>query len=123
MRTLWIGVAGAAGAMARYHLGGLIARARPGAFPWGTFVVNVAGSFTLGLVFVLTTDRFVSNPTVRVALTIGFLGAFTTFSTFSLETMRLAEDGALGLAALNVLASIAACIAAVYAGTWLGRTL
>lgn len=123
MRVMWIGLAGAFGAIARYGLDGWIARARPGAFPWGTLAVNVAGSFALGLVFALTTERFIVNPTVRAAVMIGFLGAFTTFSTFSLETMRLLEDGAVGIALTNISASVGAALAAVYAGTWLGRAL
>jgi len=120
---MWVAIAGAVGAAARYQLDGFISRARPSAFPWGTFGVNVLGSFALGFVFAITTERFMTNPTVRIAATVGFLGAFTTFSTFSLETMRLAEDGALGFAALNVLAGVGAGIAAVYAGTWIGRAL
>jgi len=123
MRTLWIAVAGAFGAVARSELSGWIARSRVGVFPWGTFTVNVLGSFAVGFIFALTTERFMSSPTLRIAVTVGFLGAFTTFSTFSLETMRLAEGGAIGLAALNVVASVGAGLAAIYAGTWAGRTL
>jgi CrcB protein len=123
VRTAWIGVAGFFGAVARYQLGGVIARARPGAFPLETLVINTSGSFALGLVFALLTERFLPHPTVRAALTIGFLGAFTTFSTFAFETMKLSEDGAMGLAALNVIASVAAALLAVYAGTWIGRAL
>jgi CrcB protein len=123
MRTVWVGVAGFAGAVARYSLGGWIARHNRGAFPWETFAINVTGSFLLGLLFALFTDRFRVDPTLRVAMTVGFLGAYTTFSTFAFETMRLAEDGAIALAAGNVAASAAAGLAAVYAGTWIGRSL
>lgn len=77
----------------------------------------------LGFVFALLTERFLPHPTVRAALTIGFLGAYTTFSTIAFETMRLAEDGAHLLAAGNVVAGVGAGLVAVYAGTWLGRTL
>jgi fluoride exporter len=118
-----IAVAGALGALARYGLDGLISRRAPTSFPWGTFVINVSGSFLLGIVFVAMTERFRPDPWLRSALTIGFLGAYTTFSTFSLETYRLAEDGAYGLALANALGSLAAGLAAVYAGVVIGRAL
>jgi CrcB protein len=85
--------------------------------------VNVSGCFVLGLVFTLLTERFLPHPALRSALTIGFVGAYTTFSTFAFETMRLGEDGAVLLAALNVTGSVIAGIAAVYAGVVVGRTL
>lgn len=118
-----IAVAGALGALARYGLDGLISRRAPTSFPWGTFAINITGSFLLGLLFVVTTERFRPDPWLRSAVTIGFLGAYTTFSTLSLETYRLAEDGAWGLAAANVIGSLAAGLGAVYAGVVLGRAL
>jgi CrcB protein len=118
-----IALAGALGALARYGLDGLISRRAPTSFPWGTFAVNISGSFALGLVFVLMTERFRPDPWLRSAVTIGFFGAYTTFSTFSLETYRLVEDGAYGLAFANVLGSVAAGLAAVYAGVVIGRAL
>ncbi|HET7572121.1 MAG TPA: fluoride efflux transporter CrcB [Gaiellaceae bacterium] len=124
MRTVVaIAVAGAAGALARYGLDGLVARRATGAFPWGTFAVNVSGAFVLGFVFTVTTEQLATAPWLRAALTIGFLGAYTTFSTLSLETYRLLEDGALGLAAANALGSLAAGLAAVYLGVVAGRAL
>jgi len=86
-------------------------------------VINVSGSFLLGIVFVAMTERFRPDPWLRSALTIGFLGAYTTFSTFSLETYRLVEDSAYGLAIANALGSLAAGLAAVYAGVVIGRAL
>lgn len=124
MRTVVaIAIAGAAGALARYGLEGFVSRRSPGAFPWGTFVVNVSGAFALGFLFTLMTEQLTTAPWLRGAVTIGFLGAFTTFSTFSLETYRLAEDGALGLAAANALGSLAAGLGAVYLGVVAGRAL
>ena len=123
MRALWIGIAGAAGALARYGVGGVVARANRGAFPMETFVVNVSGAFILGLVFVLMTERFLPHPTLRIAVTVGFLGAYTTFSTFALETVRLAEDGAVLMAAANVAAGTLAGILALVLGMWIGRTI
>lgn len=118
-----IAVAGAFGALARYGLEGLVSDRAHGAFPWGTFVVNVSGSFLLGLAFVLMTERTVVDPWLRSSLTIGFLGAYTTFSTLSFESYRLLEDGALGLALANTLGSLAAGLTAVYLGVVAGRAL
>ena len=118
-----IAVAGAAGALARYGLDGFVSRRQGGAFPWGTFVVNVTGAFVLGLVFTLATERWGLSPWLRSALTIGFLGAYTTFSTFMFETYRLAADRALGLAAANLAASCAAGLGAVYVGVVVARAL
>jgi CrcB protein len=117
-----IAVAGAAGALARYWVDGLVAE-RAGGFPWGTLVVNVTGTFALGVLFVLTTERLAVEPWVRTTVGIGFLGAYTTFSTFSLETYRLLEDGALWLALANALGSLVAGLAAVAAGIAFGRAL
>ena len=118
-----IAVAGSVGALARYGLDGFVSRRTRGAFPWGTVVVNISGAFVIGLVFTLATERWGLAPWLRSALTIGFLGAYTTFSTFMLESYRLASDRALGLAAANMLGSCAAGLAAVYAGVALARAL
>lgn len=124
MRTaVAIAVAGAFGALARYGLEGLVSRRLPGAFPWGTFVVNVSGAFVLGFIFTVMTEQLTVAPWIRGAVTIGFLGAYTTFSTLSFETYRLAEDGALGIAAANAFGSLAAGLAAVYLGVVAGRAL
>lgn len=115
--------AGALGALARYAVGGWVSDRASGVFPWGTLIVNVSGSLLLGFLFVLLTERFLPHPTLRLGLTVGFLGAYTTFSTFSLETLRLIQDGAVGIAAMNVAASVAAGLLAVYLGTIAGRAL
>lgn len=123
MRLVWIGAAGFAGALARYLVGGWVAARTRGAFPLGTLVVNVTGCFLLGLLFTLFTERVLPHPTLRAALTVGFLGAYTTFSTFSLETVRLVEDGALPLAVANVAGSVVTGMVAVYLGIFAGRAL
>lgn len=124
MRTAaLIGGAGALGSLARYGLDGAVSRRFPGAFPLGTFVVNVVGALLLGLLFTVFVERMTVGPALRSAVTIGFLGAFTTFSTFTLETLRLVEDGAWGLAAANVIASVVLGLAAAYGGIALGRAL
>lgn len=118
-----VAIAGALGALGRYGLDGLISRRAPTSFPWGTFAINVSGSFLLGMLFVVMTERFRPDPWFRSAVTIGLLGAYTTFSTLSLETYRLAEDGAYGLAVANALGSLAAGLVAVYAGVVIGRAI
>jgi fluoride exporter len=118
-----IAVAGAIGALARYGLEGLVSRRAPGAFPWGTFAVNVSGAFVLGFVFTLMTEQFTVAPWIRGAVTIGLLGAYTTFSTLSFESYRLLEDGAIGIAAANMFGSLAAGLGAVYLGVITGRAL
>lgn len=117
-----IALGGALGALARYGLDGAVSRRVTG-FPLGTFVINVSGSFLIGLLFTLFADRFQVPAWFRSTLTIGFLGAYTTFSTWSLETYRLAETGSWPAAAANVLGSVAAGLVAVYLGTVLGRAL
>jgi CrcB protein len=118
-----IAVFGALGALARYGVEGAVSRHWPGAFPWGSFVVNVSGAFLVGLVFVLLTERVTADPWLRSSLTIGFLGAYTTFSTLSFESYRLLEDGAVWLALANTLGSVAAGLVAVYLGVVAGRAL
>ena len=124
MRTaVAIAAAGAVGALARYGLEGFVSRRASGAFPWGTFAVNISGAFVLGFVFTLMTEQFAVAPWIRGAITIGLLGAYTTFSTLSFETYRLLEDGAIGIAAANAFGSLAAGLGAVYLGVVAGRVL
>lgn len=118
-----VSLAGALGALARYGVEGVVSRHAPGAFPWGTFTVNITGSFALGVVFTVLTEHLTVDPWIRSMLTIGLLGSYTTFSTLSLESYRLLEDGAWGLALLNTLGSLAAGLAAVYLGIVAGRAL
>jgi CrcB protein len=118
-----IGIAGALGALARYGVDGAVSRRLPTSFPWGTLVVNVTGALVLGFLLTLMTEQLTTAPWIRSALTIGFLGAYTTYSTLSYESYRLLEDGAVGLAAANVLGSAAAGLIAVYLGVVAGRAL
>jgi CrcB protein len=118
-----VAIAGALGALARYGLGGFIANRFPSTFPWETFVINISGSFIIGLLFVIFTERLMPHPALRTSLMVGFVGAYTTFSTFSLETIRLIQDGAVGLAAANVFASVAAGLLAVYLGIVIARAI
>jgi fluoride exporter len=123
MRTaLAIALAGALGALARWGLGTWFGQRFP-SFPWGTLLINVSGSFLLGMLFAALIERAAGSPTVRVALTTGLMGAYTTFSTFSLETFRLLEDGATGAALTNIGLSLALGLVAVWLGVSLGRAV
>ena len=118
-----VAIFGAAGAVSRYALDGWVSDLTHGQFPWGTTVVNLLGSFALGVVVALTTERLVLSPDWRVALGVGFLGAFTTFSTYTYETVKLAEDGAIGLALVNSVGMLALGLIAAALGLALGRTV
>ena len=123
MRLIWIGVASLFGGVTRYLVEGWVSSATRTSFPWGTFAVNATGSFLLGFIFTVLTERFLPHSDFRVAVTIGFVGSYTTFSTFAFETFRLAEDGAVALATLNIAASIAVGVIAVWLGIVAGRAL
>ena len=124
LRTLTaLCVSGAAGVLARYAVDGLISARTGSAFPWGTFVINVSGAFLLGLLASLMTERYGVPPWLRLAATFGFLGAYTTFSTLSLETLRLIEVREYVQAGLNSLGSLGAGLIATYLGLALGRAL
>ena len=118
-----VAIFGAAGAVSRYALDGWVSDLTHGQFPWGTTVVNLLGAFALGVVVALTTERLLLSPDWRVALGIGFLGAFTTFSTYTYETVKLAEDGAIGLALVNSVGMLTLGLIAAALGLALGRTV
>jgi CrcB protein len=117
MTVLLVAAGAAIGAPLRYMVDRTVQRRRDSPFPWGTLTVNVAGSFILGLLTVTT------DSTVTLLLGVGFCGAFTTYSTFGYETIRLAEDGSRWYAVLNVLVSLAAGLAAATLGILLARAL
>jgi len=121
--VLMIGLSGGLGALSRYWVEGFIVRRYSGIFPLGTFLVNISGAFLLGLAFTVMTDRFLVSPQLRTAVTIGFLGAYTTFSTLSLETFRLLEDGAYFYGTVNALGSLAVGLVAVWLGIVAGRAI
>ena len=108
-------LAGAVGAPARYLVDSWVARRVSGPFPWGTFAINVTGSFVLGVVTGLTLYHGLSAFPKAVVGT-GFCGAYTTFSTFSYETVRLVEEGSVGAAVRNVVASVVVGLLAAVAG-------
>ena len=122
-RFLWVCLGGAAGTGARYLLSGWALVAFGAFFPWGTLAVNVIGSFLLGFIMQIGIATALLSPTVRLALTTGVMGGFTTYSTFNYETMRYLQDGAWRLALVNGILMLGLCLAAGFAGVALGRSL
>ena len=123
MHIVLIGVGGFAGALTRYAVDGWVSARTAAAFPFGTLVVNLTGSVLIGILFAMTVERGVLSAELRGPLMIGFLGAYTTFSTLALESWRLAEDGSLLLATLNLGGSVVLGVVAVIAGLSIGRAL
>src|SRR5258708_488301 len=124
MRTLvGIMIAGALGAAARYGLDGFVSDRAGSAFPWGTFVINISGSLVLGFVFTVLTERVAIDSALRFSITTGFIGSYTTFSTWMLETARLIQDRSYLLATWNAAGSVVAGLAAVGAGIVVGRAV
>jgi CrcB protein len=123
VNLVWIAVGGAAGAVSRYLLQGWVDTLTSGRFPWGTFVINISGSFALGLLFAVAIDRALLSPEVRIPLMVGFISAYTTFSTLMLESWRLVEAGDLVLALGNLVGSVVIGMVAVVAGLAVGRAL
>jgi CrcB protein len=121
--ALGIAVFGALGALARYGVDSMSGQRLGVGFPWGTFTVNVVGSLAIGLVFALVLGRPDVPEWLRLSITTGFLGGFTTFSAFSLQTHRLLAEGAYGLAGAYVVGSVAAGLAAVAVGILVGRAI
>ena len=120
--ALTVATAGAAGALARWGVDEWIGR-RGGLFPWGIFVVNVSGAFLIGFLVTWMGPRFEDATWLRTGVLVGFLGAYTTFSTFSLDTYPLLDAGHTGTALANALGSVAAGLVAVWAGIRLAELL
>ena len=118
-----VGAGGFLGAVARYLVSGWISQLSPGRCPWGTFAVNVTGSFMLAFLVTVVLERLLSGNNWRLFLGIGFLGAYTTFSTFAWETDSLVRQGSWLLAAANVGGNVAAALVAARIGLILARIL
>lgn len=118
---LYIALGSALGGLSRYWLGGLIQRAHGGPFPLGTLVINVTGSLLIGFLLRYSLDSAAVSPEIRALLTIGFCGGYTTFSTFSWETVALIEDGDWRRAMLYVGASVLLSVLGTVAGVALAR--
>ncbi len=121
MNYLLAFIGGGIGACGRYWLSAFVYRFVEPVFPYGNLCVNVSGSFLIGFVMAFFEDRFTIMPGLRVFMTIGILGGYTTFSSFSYETVMLIRNGELFFAALNVILSIFLCLLGTYGGLWLGK--
>lgn len=121
----WIAIAagGAIGAVMRYGVSNGVHVMLGRGFPWGTLTVNVFGSLLMGLLYVLMLERMSISAEWRGVLQVGLLGAFTTFSTFSIETLMLLENGESLKAVINIVASVLLCLLAVWVGVVMGRQL
>lgn len=121
--VLAIGLGGALGAVSRHFMAGWISRLTGHGFPWGIMIVNILGSFLMGLLITYLSHHFDTTPELRAFIAVGVLGGFTTFSTFSLETALLIERGQLAEAAGYVTGSVVLAIGGLFAGLWLGRII
>jgi CrcB protein len=121
MKYLLIALGGGAGSLARYIAGTAIMTRFSGRFPLGTLLINVTGSFLIGLAMTLFTERLEPNPNLRFLLVVGFLGGYTTFSTFEWETWSAVREGAFWIGLTNVLGSVLFGYVAVWLGSLLAR--
>lgn len=124
MKTLlFVALGGALGASCRYGVGIAATHLGSGQFPWGTFTVNVVGSFILGVLAAVMTFSWSPSPEMRAFLVVGVLGGFTTFSAYSLEVILLIERDRLALAAVFMLGTVAVSVAGLFAGLRLTRMI
>lgn len=121
--VLWVALGGALGSVARYACSGWVARVFGETFPWGTLCVNIVGSLIIGFGATVTgpDGRWLASPATRQLLFVGFCGGYTTFSSFSLQTLTLLNDGEWTLAGANMAGSVASCMVAVWLGAVLGN--
>ena len=118
-----IAVGGALGALSRYWTAGLVSRLFERSFPYGTLAVNIIGSFLIGIGYILIVDRLQVASEWHAVLMIGFIGAFTTFSTFSLETVSMMQEGRLTAALIYIFSSVLVCLLATTAGMLLAKQI
>jgi CrcB protein len=122
---IWVAIGGALGTAGRYWLSGVVARLIGETFPWGTLLINVMGSFIIGFFAALTgpDGRVLVGSTARQFVMVGLCGGYTTFSSFSLQTLSLMNDGEWFRAGGNIVLSVALCLIAVWAGAMLASTV
>jgi fluoride exporter len=123
MQILIVAVGGAVGSVCRFLTGVVVTRLAGPAFPWGTFTVNVVGSFAIGFLAELVARKLNASMEMRLLIVVGFLGGFTTFSSFSLDTIALIERGATAAALSYVLASVVISLLATFGGLAFGRAV
>lgn len=123
MKLLLVGIGGFTGAVARYVIALWIGQRWGRSFPLGTFVINVSGSFLIGLLMTLMAEKFTVDPQWRLLLVVGFLGAYTTFSTFEYETGALLNDGEWAFAMLNVILSVVVGFVALKLGEMAAKSI
>lgn len=123
MQLLYIGFFGGLGCMARFLVSGWTYQQFGRGLPYGTLMVNVVGSFLLGFLMTFGLRSTLLSPELRVGLSIGFMGGFTTFSTFSFETLRLLEKGSLWQAGTNIVLNIFLCVVFAFLGVLVARQL
>ena len=121
MNVVLVFIGGGIGAATRYWMDGALQRWTGSSFPVGTFVINAIGCFLIGFMMGALQDRFMVNPSLRVFLAIGILGGFTTFSTFSYETVTMMRDAEYLYAAVNVLFTVVTCLGATSTGMFVGK--
>jgi fluoride exporter len=123
VKILSLAIAGALGTLARFGLGGLVQRLHDGGFPWGTLAVNALGCFLFGVVWTLAEERLVVSGETRLVALVGFMGAFTTFSTYAFETSAMLRDAEWLLAATNALAQNGLGVLCFFLGVAVGRAV
>ena len=120
---LLVGIGGFLGANTRYLLDQWVTNRWPMFFPWGTFIINLSGSFILGFFMAFAEQRPWVSREMRLLFAVGFVGAYTTFSTYAYQSLRLAQDGQMALAALYIIASVMLGLIAVFTGFALGNSM
>jgi CrcB protein len=123
MDYVWVGLGGLVGANARYGMTRLMVARFGDSFPWGTFAINLLGSLVIGILLTTLSERVVADPAIRLVLVVGFLGAFTTFSSYTFEAITLAEAGKWAEAAAYVLGSNGLGLLFCAAGMCLARQI